>query len=53
VNTLGSGTCASVDGAHAECSFSRPSGIVVDEKTQSCFVTDFQGSKIRQISPIF
>ena len=38
------------DGTAAECSFSYPHGLVVDESTHSCYVTDWGNDVIRKIS---
>ena len=38
------------DGKALECSFSYPHGLVVDESTHSCYVSDWGNNVIRKIS---
>ena len=38
------------DGRAAECSFSFPTGMAVDEATHSCFVADKNNHSIKKIS---
>lgn len=37
------------DGKPKECSFDNPSGLAVDESTNTCFVADTDNHKIRAI----
>jgi hypothetical protein len=46
----GDGNKQSKDGTATDCSFARPCGIAVDEKTHTCFVADFESSRIRKIT---
>jgi hypothetical protein len=38
------------DGTATECSFFYPHGIAVDEKTHTCFIAEWGGSRIRKIT---
>ena len=46
----GCGEAGRKDGTAAECSFSYPCDMAVDESTHSCYVADWGNSVIRKIS---
>lgn len=45
----GTGNAGSSDGAPLQCSFNIPHGISVDEKTNTCFITDPGDHRVRAL----